>query len=283
MKKELILMIIQKLSLIQKPTNFDKNLHITGYQMAMSTVETLESEQNDEHFDIFYNDVLESAKKYKIEEPTSPRKRKRPAKLLETLDPVPLYSSSTEMYRTYYYEALEKIISNLKSRFQHQGYNIVKNLENLLLKSATGQNYQEELQEVTDFYASDINRNMLETQLVSFRANFEKLKKEKVVLNDIVEFMRQPNYSTLLSEISTVLKLIMVLPATNAEAERGFSTLKRVKTYPKNKMEQGRLNNLVLMNIHKEETKKMCLKEVANEFAASNDRRRAHFGDKKFK
>ena len=37
------------------------------------------------------------------------------------------------------------------------------------------------------------------------------------------------------------------------------------------------------MNIHKEETKKMCLKEVANEFAASNDRRSAHFGNKKFK
>ena len=37
------------------------------------------------------------------------------------------------------------------------------------------------------------------------------------------------------------------------------------------------------MNIHKEETKKMCLKEVANKFAASNDRRSAHFGNKKFK
>ena len=44
----------------------------------------------------------------------------------------------------------------------------------------------------------------------------------------------------------------------------------------------SRLNNLVIMNIHKEETKKLSLAGVANEFTAVNDRRRAHFGNKKF-
>ena len=44
----------------------------------------------------------------------------------------------------------------------------------------------------------------------------------------------------------------------------------------------SRLNNLVIMNIHKEKTKKLSLVGVANEFAAVNDRRRAHFGNKKF-
>ena len=43
----------------------------------------------------------------------------------------------------------------------------------------------------------------------------------------------------------------------------------------------SRLNNLVIMNIHKEETKKLSLSGIANEFAAANDRK-AHFGNKKF-
>ena len=43
----------------------------------------------------------------------------------------------------------------------------------------------------------------------------------------------------------------------------------------------SRLNNLVIMNKHKEETKKLSLAGVANEFAAVNDRRRAQFGIKK--
>ena len=44
----------------------------------------------------------------------------------------------------------------------------------------------------------------------------------------------------------------------------------------------SRLNNLVFMNVHKEKTKRLSLAGVANEFAAVNDRRRAHFGNKKF-
>ena len=65
----------------------------------------------------------------------------------------------------------------------------------------------------------------------------------------------------------------MVLPATDAPSERVFSSLKRIKTYLRNSMSQARLNHLMLMNIHKEETKQMSLAEVANEFASMNDRR----------
>ena len=89
-------------------------------------------------------------------------------------------------------------------------------------------------------------------------------------------------YSELLSEISIVLKLILVLPASDAESERVFSALKRIKTYLRNSMGQARLNHIMLLNIHKEEAEKMSLAGVVNEFAAKNDRRRADFGNNKF-
>ena len=50
----------------------------------------------------------------------------------------------------------------------------------------------------------------------------------------------------------------------------------------RNTMSQNRLNHVMLMNIHKEETKIMSLAGVANEFAAKNDRRREDFGINKF-
>ena len=89
-------------------------------------------------------------------------------------------------------------------------------------------------------------------------------------------------YSELLSEISIVLKLILVLPASDAESERVFSALKRIKTYLRNSMGQARLNHIMLLNIHKEEAEKMSLAGVVTEFAAKNDRRRADFGYNKF-
>ena len=47
-------------------------------------------------------------------------------------------------------------------------------------------------------------------------------------------------------------------------------------------MGQSRLNHVMLMNIHKEETKIMSLAEVANEFAAKYETRREDFGINKF-
>lgn len=46
-------------------------------------------------------------------------------------------------------------------------------------------------------------------------------------------------------------------------------------------MSQARLNHALLMNIHKEETKKLSLEEVADEFVAKNERRRTDFGVRK--
>ena len=45
-------------------------------------------------------------------------------------------------------------------------------------------------------------------------------------------------------------------------------------------MSQARLNHVMFMNIHIEETKKVSLDEVADEFIAKNERRRADFGVK---
>ena len=90
--------------------------------------------------------------------------------------------------------------------------------------------------------------------------------------------MRQPGYSKLLSEVSKVLELLLLLPATNATAERGFSCLKRVKTYLRNSMTQQRLNHMMVMNIHHEIARSLDLKELANEFASKNERRLSDFG-----
>ena len=44
--------------------------------------------------------------------------------------------------------------------------------------------------------------------------------------------MKRPGYIDLLTEAATVLKLILVLPATDAQSERVFSALKRIKKIP---------------------------------------------------
>ena len=47
---------------------------------------------------------------------------------------------------------------------------------------------------------------------------------------------------------------MMVLPVTSYEAERSFSTLRRLKTYLHTTMSQERLNGLALLNVYKSTT-----------------------------
>ena len=47
-------------------------------------------------------------------------------------------------------------------------------------------------------------------------------------------------------------------------------------------MGQNRLNHIMLLNIHFEETEKLSLAAVANTFTSKRDRRRKTLGDQKF-
>ena len=67
--------------------------------------------------------------------------------------------------------------------------------------------------------------------------------------------------------------IILVMPSTNAVSERSFSSLRRVKTYLRSRMTQERLNNCMILTVHKEETDQLELLDIAKDFAFSDHRK----------
>ena len=82
----------------------------------------------------------------------------------------------------------------------------------------------------------------------------------------------------LLSEVCTLSSLILVMPATNAISERSFSSLRRVKNYLRSTMSQLRLNNIMILHVHKDKTDNMEIIKVANDFVQGSSRREQIFG-----
>ena len=80
------------------------------------------------------------------------------------------------------------------------------------------------------------------------------------------------------NEVISVMKLILVMPATNACSERSFSAMRRLKTYLRSTMGQSRLNHLMILHVHKDLTDGLNLIDVANEFVSSNESRLHVFG-----
>ena len=64
----------------------------------------------------------------------------------------------------------------------------------------------------------------------------------KTISNEVILFF---------PENQTLLKIIMVSPASSCDAERSFNALIGLKTWLRNSMTQRRLNAIINCNIHK--------------------------------
>ena len=103
---------------------------------------------------------------------------------------------------------------------------------------------------------------------------------KKFNIEDLISFLKRLDNSqkALLSQVVKIAKLILVMPATNAISERSFSALKRVKTYLRSTTTDSRLNNLLVLHIHKDAVDKLDLKTIANIFTDKYDSRKNIFG-----
>nr|CAH7732862.1 unnamed protein product [Callosobruchus chinensis]CAH7733163.1 unnamed protein product [Callosobruchus chinensis]CAH7761170.1 unnamed protein product [Callosobruchus chinensis]CAH7763929.1 unnamed protein product [Callosobruchus chinensis] len=104
------------------------------------------------------------------------------------------------------------------------------------------------LNEVASFYPM-LSKSRLKTELEIIYSR-EDLK-EIVGAMNLLSFILENNLNETFIETSKILKIIVTTPMTTAEAERTFSTLKRIKTFLRNTMLNDRLNALVMMSINR--------------------------------
>lgn len=253
-----------------------------GQRVATMTVKTLEMMRDDASFERFWTKTTSFAEELGIEEPQLPRRRKVPRRL-ESGNAEPEFPTSVAShYRRMYFEGLDLIVSCIKDRFDQPGYRIYTELECLILKAAQSEIYDEELAFVCQHYTTDFNLDSLKVQLETFKYDFCALsgKSAAVTLKDVITYARSLSAAQilLLSEVGTLLKLILVMPATNAVSERSFSALRRVKTFLRTTMNQDRLNHLMVLHVHKQLTDELNLKDVANDFVSASEHRLSLFG-----
>ena len=155
-------------------------------------------------------------------------------------------------YGQIYYEGLDLIVNCIKNHFDQPGFKVYRNLQELLLKASTNTNYQEEYDYVTKFYADDFDPVALKTQLELYSTLFTENKNAVPTMQDVFSSMRDLSAAqkNLLSEVCTLTKLVLVMPATNAVSKCSFSALRYVKTYLTSTMSQKRLNHLMILYIH---------------------------------
>ena len=237
-----------------------------GQELVKLTLDVLQSLRNQDHFHLFYQGVVKLQAELSISSPLLPRKRHA------------IGVSVEDHYRHLYYEAIDLVIMSINNRFDQPGYNIYKNLQNLILKACSGRSYTNELDFVCSFY-KDLNKQQLQTQLPLIRALVVR-EKPDMTISGIVKVLSELSEPQRVGfrSIWALLELLLVMPATNATSERSFSALRRLKTYLRTTMSQLQLNNLMVLHVYKELTDSLDLKSIACSFVNANNSRKRIFG-----
>lgn len=248
-----------------------------GQEVATMTLQTLKTLRSDTNFKLFWEKVTKMAEKEEVLEPEVPRRKKVPRTIDYGRAEGISAATPEDYFRQFYFEALDLIISCINNRFDQQGFRVYRKVQDLLLKAVKNEDYSTELDFVTGFYGSDFQPEVLKTQLTVLSSNFTQ---SNPTLSDVIKFFKafSPAQRDLLSEVCTLLKLTLVMPATNAVSERSFSALRRVKSYLRSTMTQSRLNDLLVLHIHRDLTDKLNLIDVANEFIFGHEHRQQIFG-----
>ena len=130
------------------------------------------------------------------------------------------------------------------------------------------------------FYLDDFTDNILRVQLRTLPAVIGQGEGSVNTFHDIrmlVKQLKKP-IRNLISEVVTMIKLVIVLPATNAVSERSFCAMRGLYTYLRTNMRSSRLNNALVLHIHKARLDKLSMVDVANDFVFESDHRKTLFG-----
>ena len=206
---------------------------------------------------------------FDISEPCLPRKRKAPRPLEVGTSEGNFHASPKIHFKVQYFEVLDSVTSFICQRFDQHGYKIYKSMQDLLIKAANREEHSADLESVVKFYGDNFDFSSLKVHLELLGISFVNLL-DQLTLSDIQEHLKSlsPAFRSSMSEVCKLLKLFLVMPATNAVSERSASAVRRIKNYLRATMSQSRLNNLMILHIHKERTDSLCLPRCVNDFVA---------------
>ena len=111
------------------------------------------------------------------------------------------------------------VINCIRDRFQQKDYiETFQTMENLLLKALREEDFGLELQQISSLFGSDLDKFKLETQLTTL---IHIIDEKQAALKDAIKIVSSlnPSQKLLVFEVLKLVKLILLVPATNAVSE----------------------------------------------------------------
>ena len=171
---------------------------------------------------------------------------------------------------TYYQSLADKVLLEMKSRFEGNDQDILCALADVVFNAVPS---DKNLALVSSFYTLDMA--ILTAEKAIFQNFLAKNTAEMKGATMIVENMFQNWLHEVLPVFYRVCSILATIPATSCSAERSFSGLRRVKTYLRSTMGQERLSSIALICIERAYTNRTLendMDSIIDIFGKQNNR-----------
>jgi hypothetical protein len=171
--------------------------------------------------------------------------------------------------RNLYLPCLDRMVSEIEQRFSSVNSQVLRGVQACNPQSDLFFS-QEHLHGLADHYSVD-----LKPEEVLVAKNFLNTKKETMDIQGVN--ILDP---TMFPTLTQLIQIALTIPVNSCSCERSFSVLRRLHTWLRSTMGQGRLHQLSLLSIEREQLCKVSQSQVIDRFATMKARRYSLIGKK---
>ena len=248
-------------------------------EAAAAVKSQYENMREDDEFDKIWESFEANRKKLALEELGLSRTRKPPVRFCGDGE---AFRATTvkQHYRIEFRKIIDVAIQQLNQRLlQCPGLSSYCELESMLVSGKVDEKIAYRYPELVSEGPSFQTQLDMFHMVLSGMSTRESIK-TVVTLDKCATVLRDmaPPMRAMFPLVESLIRLLLVNPASSATAERSFSSLRRLKTYLRSTCGQRRLNDIALCHIHKDIVDKVDTNEVMKQFIHARDSRVIAFG-----
>jgi hypothetical protein len=219
-----------------------------------------------------FTDIFASTTKFisdrNLQELKCARQRRMPSRF-DTGSVQHVSESPEDYYRREFYEVTDTAITQLQQRFDQPGIKHCIMIEKCLL-DPDGQGV--DLNILNEYPNINLDSLRIELKMFRLKHQFSTVVEAATILSILT-----PECRGIFKEIEKLVRLLLALPSSSAEAERSISSLRRLKTWLRSTMTQARLHHVCILHIHSDLVDNMDLHAIARDFITKNTSRQTLF------
>ncbi|CAH1993310.1 unnamed protein product [Acanthoscelides obtectus] len=180
-------------------------------------------------------------------------------------------AETAEIYyrRNVFYPFIDHVIAELDARFKpHES--TIEGIQMLLPeKTSNDSRIKENLEKIAQTFLGGENEGTIFlSEYEIWHNHWKSVAQKPATVLDAIDNCDDQFFPS----IKKLLIILATLPVSTATPERSFSTLKRLKTYLRNKMGDERLTGLALMSVHRDLAVQLDSEEIINQLAIKRKR-----------